>query len=414
MDAQTQTLHVPHVRVPEWRQPSTDDFDRLAAGVTGPVVLKGCLERWPIVTQLYEAADPEAQLAVLERAVGRARLHYTTLPPTEHGHLGYRPDGAGANFTFNTTKKKVDFSEFSQVIRSVLRDPGRGAVYMQSAPLDRFPALQTQVPDLPYLQKGLAGYRQLWIGSGGHVVNLHFDPTHNLIAMLAGQKRVTLLPPDNMANMYPAPLDCRIGDTIGSLVRLLEPDPDKYPRAEAELAKAQVAELSPGDVLYLPPLWWHHVESFGLNVMINKWVPPISGTDFGDLTANVIDGILTYRPLPASLRLQYRELYRGVVFGQPPARLAAPDPRGAAADEGRVDAAMMAAANHHLLQAWRTMRGVPDCLRAVVPQLYDYYVFQVDGPPALSRGNEEAFLRSLRRYSRALRAVSSIQRWFGR
>ena len=34
---------------------------------------------------------------------------------------------------------------------------------------------------------------------------------------------------------------------------------------------AQVALVEPGDTLYIPPLWWHHVESYGFNVMVNTW-----------------------------------------------------------------------------------------------------------------------------------------------
>src|SRR5918994_1415330 len=99
-----------------------------------------------------------------------------------------------------------------------------GSFWRSSARHATLQHLQPHVPELPYLRSGAQGFRQLWIGSGGHVVNLHFDPTHNLIAMLAGTKRVTLLPPDNMFNLYPAPLDVRLGDAIGSLVKVLDFD----------------------------------------------------------------------------------------------------------------------------------------------------------------------------------------------
>jgi hypothetical protein len=42
-----------------------------------------------------------------------------------------------------------------------------------------------------------------------------------------------------------------------------------YPAA---LAAAQTSDLLPGDVIYIPPVWWHQVESSGkLNILINYW-----------------------------------------------------------------------------------------------------------------------------------------------
>ena len=35
---------------------------------------------------------------------------------------------------------------------------------------------------------------------------------------------------------------------------------------------AQVAELAPGDAIYIPPMWWHHVRADGaLNILVNYW-----------------------------------------------------------------------------------------------------------------------------------------------
>ncbi len=44
------------------------------------------------------------------------------------------------------------------------------------------------------------------------------------------------------------------------------------PGFHAALAAGQVAELDPGDVLFYPALWWHHVEALeSFNAMINYW-----------------------------------------------------------------------------------------------------------------------------------------------
>ena len=57
-----------------------------------------------------------------------------------------------------------------------------------------------------------------------------------------------------------------------SLAASSPPDPERYPRFEAVRHLAVEAELSPGDALYLPKLWWHQVQSFApVNAMVNYW-----------------------------------------------------------------------------------------------------------------------------------------------
>lgn len=393
------TLSETMTAVPTLHTPPPSDFDAMVAEGSRPVVLTGCLDDWPLFAGLRDAGEVGAQVDLLERLVGSRKVRYTSIAAAQQGHLGYREDGAGTNFRFDSGGT-VPFPRFAQALRETVATPDGGAVYMQSVPLPHFPGLLPQVPDLPYLRSGAPAFRQLWIGSGGQVVNLHFDPTHNLIAMLAGTKRVTLVPPDHMGNLYPAPLDMRLGDAIGSMVKVLAPDFSKHPRAAQELAKAQVATLNPGDVLYIPPMWWHHVESFGLNVMINTWVLPVSPDHFTDLTRNVVRGIFAFDDVPPDVRARYRARFQALAAGE----AVTVDAR-AASDGGSL------AGERFMRDAAAVLDGVPAALRRSLPQLYDYYVFQTDGPPALSHTNPDGFKRKLRLYAwtmGALRAAQSL------
>jgi hypothetical protein len=58
-----------------------------------------------------------------------------------------------------------------------------------------------------------------------------------------------------------------------SLVRVGDPDLARFPRFTGALAAASTAVLAPGDALFIPTLWWHHVESLDreLNALVNYW-----------------------------------------------------------------------------------------------------------------------------------------------
>jgi ribosomal protein L16 Arg81 hydroxylase len=57
-----------------------------------------------------------------------------------------------------------------------------------------------------------------------------------------------------------------------SMVSLDEPDMDRFPRYREALEAAFVAELEPGDAIYIPYLWWHGVQSLSaFNVLVNYW-----------------------------------------------------------------------------------------------------------------------------------------------
>src|SRR5258706_53930 len=90
--------------------------------------------------------------------------------------------------------------------------------------------------------------------------------------VVAGRRRFTLFPPDQIANLYVGPLDYAPTGTPVSLVTVGDPDLARFPRFRQALAAAQVAELDPGDAIYIPTLWWHHVESLSKhNMLVNYW-----------------------------------------------------------------------------------------------------------------------------------------------
>jgi hypothetical protein len=150
-------------------------------------------------------------------------------------------------------------------------------------------------------------------------------------------------------------------------------------------------------------MWWHHVESFGLNVMLNKWVLPVSAGHFTDLTVNVVRGMLLFDGIPKVVRRQYRDYYHAALFPPDAPPAAPPD----ASDPAT--AHLLKPIRRHARDTARVLRGVPPSLRARLPQLYDYYVFQADAAPALSGTDPAGFTRKLRLYAGIVGALRALQ-----
>lgn len=99
-----------------------------------------------------------------------------------------------------------------------------------------------------------------WFGPEGTITPLHHDPCNVLLAQVSGKKRVRLISPNQKQLLYN-----QVG--VYSEVDLLNPDYEKYPRfKEVELIEVI---LEPGEVIFLPVGWWHHVESLDIAISVS-------------------------------------------------------------------------------------------------------------------------------------------------
>jgi hypothetical protein len=155
----------------------------------------------------------------------------------------------------------------------------------------------------------------LWIGNRSRVA-AHWDQPQNIACVVAGRRRYALFPIDQAKNLYIGPLDFTPAGQPISLVDFDSPDFERQPRFRAALEHAELAELGPGDAIYIPSLWIHHAESLdAFGMMMNFWwelTPPHLQSPLFTL----LHAMLTLRDLPPAMRARWRTVFDLYVFGQ--------------------------------------------------------------------------------------------------
>jgi hypothetical protein len=138
--------------------------------------------------------------------------------------------------------------------------------------------------------------------------------------VMAGRRRFTLFPPEQVANLYIGPFEFTPAGTPVSLFDPDEPDLERFPQAAEAMKQALVAELVPADAIFIPHMWWHHVRSLDpLSILVNYWwneaPPPQPGLAPIDA---MIHALLTFSGLPQNQRDAWRAMFDHVVFGPSP------------------------------------------------------------------------------------------------
>ena len=154
---------------------------------------------------------------------------------------------------------------------------------------------------------------RIWIGNRSRIAP-HYDESDNIACVVGGTRRFILFPPEQVTNFYVGPLDQTIAGQPISMVDLHDPDYARFPLFREAEKHALVAELGPGDAIYIPALWWHGVEASGpLNVLVNYWWK-VGPADAGSPTHALGHGLLTISHLPERERRAWRAMFDHFVF----------------------------------------------------------------------------------------------------
>ena len=207
---------------------------------------------------------------------------------------------------FNFEAGNVSLDDFLGRLFAHIDDAEPPAFYIGSTLVDSwFPGLR-QENDLALGDR--SPLVSLWIGNQIRV-SAHFDFPENIACCVAGRRRFTLFPPEQLDNLYIGPWDRTPAGQAISLVDIRDPDFEKFPRFREALKTAREFVLEPGDALFVPSMWWHHVEGLdGLNMLVNYWwrsTPHYMGTPLNVLKHALL-GLRGLRP-------EQREAWRHIL-----------------------------------------------------------------------------------------------------
>lgn len=266
-----------------------------------PAVVRGLIEHWPALAAGRESpAALNRYLKSMDRGIPGPVME---APAGSQGRFGYGPDLR--EFTFSKRQRGVS-ETLDRIERQLGRD-NKPFVAVQMLPL------ATHMPDflqhnsLPLLPRVAP---LLWLG-GPVKTQIHHDRDHNLACVIAGRRRFVLFPPEQVVNLYIGPME---NPPPLSLVDLESPDFERFPRFATALATAVMCELEPGEALFIPRHWWHHVSSLDpYNALVNYWW----GTHASGLE-NPYDCFLTallaLKSLPAAERTYWQAMFNAFVF----------------------------------------------------------------------------------------------------
>lgn len=294
--------------------PSMSLFERSCLKINRPAVLRQSNLNWPAINNWNPTCGG---LEYLKDLTGKAQVQVmaSSHGSTFYGAIG-RHERIEASFEeildlalnsleankadqaekMSTVKKPELFSEFSGEVGEAAplllpneeENGKRLHVYLAQAPImirgeagisaSLHPLLaDISIPDC--VEENWVTSVNLWMSVNGSRSSTHYDPYHNLLCPIAGERKVTLWPPSSTSQLYPLALSGEASNH--SAVDFTAPDYVRFPLyREAEKKSLQVT-ISPGDALFIPEGWWHQVDASDVALAINIWWASVTSVSFG-------------------------------------------------------------------------------------------------------------------------------------
>jgi hypothetical protein len=287
----------------EWHGVTAEVFRDEIAPHEEPAVLRGLVADWPAVQR---GSRSSRELVSYIKAYDRGQPVETFIGnPAIRGRFFYTDELRGYNFE----RRKEQLSSWLDRLLEFEGVHDAPSMYAGAVVIpDCIPGFAAE--------NGLSmvsAVPRIWLGNAITVAT-HFDLSSNMACVIAGRRRFTLFPPEELVNLYVGPLEFTLAGPPVSMVDPEAPDLERYPRFAEAWETARVAELQPGDAIYIPHMWWHHVKSLApFNALVNYWwddIPAFAGSPFDCL----VHALLSIRHLPAARRKVWQTAFNYYIF----------------------------------------------------------------------------------------------------
>lgn len=298
--------------LPEYAAPTPEEFTGLCEAGQ-PFVMRGLAADWPLVEAGRKS--PTAALTILASMDSGKPSEVMLAPQETGGRFFYGADMRGFNFV----RQKASLAEVGRKLLELAPEASPPIVYAgANETAQHLPQFDVANP-LPHAAMQRDAKSCVWLCNKAEV-STHFDLSDNIAVVALGRRRFTLFPPQATSDLYVGPLNNTLAGQPVSMPDPLRPDFETYPRFARALEQAQAAELEPGDAIFVPTLWWHHVAALdAVNVLVNYWYNDV--TRGGPFVA-FVHALSAIRDLPDTQREGWRAWFEHFVFAPDAAQAA--------------------------------------------------------------------------------------------
>uniref|UniRef100_A0AAX7T3Z1 Bifunctional peptidase and (3S)-lysyl hydroxylase JMJD7 n=1 Tax=Astatotilapia calliptera TaxID=8154 RepID=A0AAX7T3Z1_ASTCA len=242
-----------------------------------PCIIRNAFSHWPALAKW----SPD----YLRYKVGSKVISVAVTPN------GYADAVNGDRFVM-PEERQMSFSSVLDIIEGKV-DKGGGVFYVQkqcSNLLQELPELTADVqPHIAWMSTALGKLPDavnFWLGEANAITSMHKDHYENLYCVVSGEKHFVLMPPTDRPFIpyglfQPAVYHQRddgefevIDQSDSEMVPWipldpLNPDLERFPQYRR--ARPLHCSVKAGEMLYLPSLWFHHVQQSHGCIAVNFW-----------------------------------------------------------------------------------------------------------------------------------------------
>jgi hypothetical protein len=234
------------VPVPVRRELPADKFRRFFYARNRPVKLSGMIRHWPAMAKW----NPNYLRETYGSRIVEVTASRSSDPKYEINLERHRRQVRFADFIDLATSPVTGNDSYLVANNRFFRDPQMAGLLDDVGP---FPG---------YLkEQHREEHTYLWFGPAGTVTPLHHDTVNILFFQIYGRKRIVLIPPDETPWLYNEL-------AVYSEVDFENPDLERYPLFQHVSPVEVIA--GPGDALFIPVGWWHHVRSLETSISVSS------------------------------------------------------------------------------------------------------------------------------------------------